>query len=223
MSELHHFTSRIKSVVCFCHVQFCTLNVHINKCFLYGFSSCTSLYEWLSILFLHEFSSCTFLDQWLYIFLWVFVMHISVQMTIHILMGFRHAHFCTNDYPYSYGFSVMESAPMSPPGYKGSSHEAQGSSSVLHTRSQRLYAARALSVHAPHARAASAHPDAPGCDAHHENMLCVALAKKSAINKASFKKFICSQFFVQAGFILKRLFDSGRDKERILRLPPSQV
>ena len=29
-------------------------------------------------------------------------MHIFVQMTIHILMGFRHAHLCTNDYPYSF-------------------------------------------------------------------------------------------------------------------------
>ena len=67
--------------------------------------------------------------------------------------------------------------PMSPPGYKGSSHGAQGSASVCHTRSQRLYVAHALSVRAPHARAASAHPDAPGCDAHHENMLFVALAK----------------------------------------------
>ena len=100
---------------------------------------------------------------------------------------------------------------MSPPGYKGSSHRAQVSASVRHTRSQRLYAARALSVRAPHARAASAHPDAPGCDAHHENMLCVALTKPSAIKKASFEKFISSQFFVQAGSYLKRLFDSGRD------------
>ena len=48
-------------------------------------------------------------------------------------------------------------------------------------------------------------------------MLCVALAKTSAIKKASVKIFICSQFFVQAGFILKRLFDSGRDKERSLQ------
>ena len=66
---------------------------------------------------------------------------------------------------------------MIPPGYKGSSHGAQGSASVRHTRSQRPYAARALSIRALHAREASAHPDAPGCDAHHENMLCVALAK----------------------------------------------
>ena len=27
-------------------------------------------------------------------------MHMFVQMTIHILMGFRHAHVCTNDYSY---------------------------------------------------------------------------------------------------------------------------
>ena len=63
---------------------------------------------------------------------------------------------------------------MSPPGYKGSSHGDRGSASVRHTRSQRLYTARAISVRALHSRAASAHPDAPGCDAHHENMLCVA-------------------------------------------------
>ena len=48
----------------------------------YGFSSCTSLFEWLSIFF------------------WVFVMHISVRMNIHIIKGFCHAHLCTNDYPY---------------------------------------------------------------------------------------------------------------------------
>ena len=35
-----------------------------------------------------------------YVFAWVNVMHIFVRMTIHILMGFRHVHLCTNDYPY---------------------------------------------------------------------------------------------------------------------------
>ena len=84
---------------------------------LYRFSSCTSLYEWLSISFcmgfrhahfctndypflLNEFSSCTFLYEWLpFLFEWVFVMHISVRMTtISFWMGFRHTHFCTNDY-----------------------------------------------------------------------------------------------------------------------------
>ena len=152
----------------FCHVQFCTLNVHINICFCmgfchaylctndypysYGFLSCTSLYEWLSIslcmgfrhayfctndypfllnrfsscLFLYEwlsisfwmgfrhahfctndyhfffngFSSCTFLYEWLrFLFQLILVMHISVRMTtISFWMGFRHAHFCPNDY-----------------------------------------------------------------------------------------------------------------------------
>ena len=119
----------------FCHVQFCTLNVHINICFCmgfrhahlctndhpcsYGFSSCTSLYEWLSILFLYGFSSCKCLYEWLPISLWmgfrhvhvctnyypfpcewVLVMYISVRMNIHSFwMGFRHVHVCTNDYP----------------------------------------------------------------------------------------------------------------------------
>ena len=80
----------------FCHVQFFTLNVHINICFCMGFHhahlctnnypySCTSLYEWLSILFFYVFSSCTSLCEWLSIFLWVFVMHIFVRMTIHFL------------------------------------------------------------------------------------------------------------------------------------------
>ena len=83
--------------------------------FLYGFSSCTCLYEWLSIFlwvfvmhisvrmtihfFLNGFSSCTFLYEWLSIFWWIFVMHISVRMTtISFSMGFGHAHFFMNDY-----------------------------------------------------------------------------------------------------------------------------
>ena len=86
----------------FCHVQFFTLNVHISIWFCmgfchahlctndypysYGFSSSTSLYEWLSILFFYEFSSCTSLYEWLSIFLWVFVMHIFVWMTIHFFV-----------------------------------------------------------------------------------------------------------------------------------------
>ena len=153
----------------FCHVQFCTLNVHINICFCmvfcnahlckndypysYGFPSWTSLYKLLSMLFLYGFrhvhlctndypyfmgfrhahfctkdypfllngfSSCIFLYKWLpFLFELVFVMHISVWRTIHIFLtgfssctflyewlsisffiGFRHAHFCANDYPF---------------------------------------------------------------------------------------------------------------------------
>ena len=66
-------------------------------------SSCTFLYEWPSTFFGIWCSSCTFLYEWLSnIFLyWVFVMFISVWMTFQILMGLRHAHLCTNDYPYS--------------------------------------------------------------------------------------------------------------------------
>ena len=86
----------------FCHAQLCT-NDYV---YYYRFSSCTSLYEWLSIL------------------LYVFVMHISVRMTIHnildsvihisvrttihIIIGFRTAHLFTKDYAYSYWFLSCE-------------------------------------------------------------------------------------------------------------------
>ena len=65
--------------------NFVGLNSHIctnDYQYYYRFLSCTSVYEWLSIFF------------------WVFVMHISVRMIIHILIGFCHAHLFTNDYPY---------------------------------------------------------------------------------------------------------------------------
>ena len=104
----------------FCHAHFCTNYYPSYSCmgfchahfrtndypYYYGFLSRTWLYEWLSILFLYWFSSCKFLYEWLFIFLWVFVMHIFVRMTIHISfwMGFCHAYSCTNDYSYSYGF-----------------------------------------------------------------------------------------------------------------------
>ena len=103
----------------FRHAHLCS-NYHP---YFYGFSSFTYLYEWLSIslcmglrhthfctndnpFFLYGFLSYTFLYERLSIFLWVFVMYIFVRMTTHIsfCMGFRLAHFCTNDYPYSYGF-----------------------------------------------------------------------------------------------------------------------
>ena len=46
-----------------------------------------------------------------YFFVWVFVMHSFVRMTIHILMGFCHVHVCTNDYPFPCGwFFVMHSS-----------------------------------------------------------------------------------------------------------------
>ena len=64
---------------------------------------------------------CT--NDYPFVCVWVYVMHISVRMTIHLFlngflsctpfyewlsiclcMGLRHAHFCTNDYPYLYGF-----------------------------------------------------------------------------------------------------------------------
>ena len=87
----------------FCHVQICTLNVHINISFCMVFRHvhvCTNDYPYS-----YGFLSCTCLHEWLSIFLWVFVMYMFVRMTIHIIMSFCHVHVCTNDYPYSYGFS----------------------------------------------------------------------------------------------------------------------
>ena len=60
----------------FHHAHLCTNEYP----YYFRFPSCTSLYEWLSIL------------------LWAFVMHIFIRMTVHIIMGFCHAYLCTNDY-----------------------------------------------------------------------------------------------------------------------------
>ena len=107
-------------LICVRHAHLCTNNSQYS----YGFLSCTSLYKWLSLLLLYGFSSCTSLYVWIYIFLCVFVMHIFVRMTIHILfirfffthifvrmtipiiMGSRHAHLCTNDYPYCFCIGI---------------------------------------------------------------------------------------------------------------------
>ena len=84
MSELHHYTSWINSVVCFCRVQFRTLNVHIRICFCTGFHHahlCTNDYPYYSCMgfrhahlctneypYSYGFSSCTFLYKWQSIF-----------------------------------------------------------------------------------------------------------------------------------------------------------
>ena len=91
--------------------------------FLYGFASCTSLYEWLYI-FCCVFVMYMFARTIIKIILvLVFVMYISLRMSIHILIGFvmskfvrmtiyffwihfRHVNIFTNDYPFlSNGFS----------------------------------------------------------------------------------------------------------------------
>ena len=77
--------------------------------FSYVFSSCTSLYEWLSNFFSmglrhahfwtnyypysYWCSSCTFLYEWL---------------SISFLMGFRHADFCTNEYPFIFEYVFVK-------------------------------------------------------------------------------------------------------------------
>ena len=71
------------------------------------FLSCKILYKWLSILV--YVLSCTTLYEELCIYFLVFVMHISIRMTFHIITDFRHAHLCTNEYLYSFGFSPCTS------------------------------------------------------------------------------------------------------------------
>ena len=92
-----------------------------------GFSSCTFLYEWLSLFFEYGFSSYTFLFEWLSVFfcIWMYVMHISVRMTsiffwiwiyvMHIYVRmtsilfwvFCHVHLCTNDYLFPISFQCV--------------------------------------------------------------------------------------------------------------------
>ena len=103
----------------FCHVQFCTFNVHIHKYLCMGFVMhifvrmtirihmgfrlahfCTNDYPCSFLMGFRHAHFCT--NDYPFLCVWVFVMHISVRMTIHIHMGFRHRHFCMNDYPYSF-------------------------------------------------------------------------------------------------------------------------
>ena len=98
----------------FCHVQFCTLNVHINICFCMGFrhahlctDDCPYSYGF--------FVMYIFVRMTIHIILvCIFVMYISIRMTIHILMDFCHVHLCTNDYPYysCMGFVMYTSVRM---------------------------------------------------------------------------------------------------------------
>ena len=100
------------------------------------FLSCTTLCEWLSIFLWVELTWLYVFEYYvlwvdltrlcvifilLYVFvvynfvLWmsilvnVFVMHNFVRMTFNIIIDYRHAHLCTNDYPYSFGFSSCTS------------------------------------------------------------------------------------------------------------------
>ena len=87
-----HFCKNDCSFLCIrVFVMHISVRMTINF-IVYGFSSWIFLYEWLSILCVNGFSSSTFLYEWLSISLW---------------MDFRHSNFCTNDFPYSFGFFVM--------------------------------------------------------------------------------------------------------------------
>ena len=75
----------------------------LSDIYIFGMNIVLDVY--ISVLALHMFLSCTTLYEWLSILFFVFVMHISVRMTMHIIFGFCHAHLCTNDYPYYFWFS----------------------------------------------------------------------------------------------------------------------
>ena len=89
----------IHNIIHFCHVQLCTLNVRISIFF------CHAQLWTNDIQYYYRFSSCTSLYKWISIFFWIFVMHISVRMTFNILLDSCHAHLCTNDYSYYFWFS----------------------------------------------------------------------------------------------------------------------
>ena len=62
------------------------MNIHF---FVYGFSSCTFLYKWLSISLCIGFFHAHFCtNDYPFLCVWDFVMHIFVRMTIHIHMVF---------------------------------------------------------------------------------------------------------------------------------------
>ena len=74
-------------------------SVRMTSHIIYGFWSCTSLFERLSILFFGFRYAHICTNDYPYYFL-IFDMHISLRMTIHIIFGFRHANICMNDYQY---------------------------------------------------------------------------------------------------------------------------
>ena len=102
----------------FCHVQICTLNVHINICFCmnfrhthlctndspysYGFLSCTCLYEWLSNILCMGFRRVHVCTNDFPFILNSFLSCTCLYewLSLSLWMGFHHAHFCTNDYPF---------------------------------------------------------------------------------------------------------------------------
>ena len=93
MSELHHFTIWFNPVIClwlFYVISWFNPDIFYMH-ILIVFFSCTNLYGWLAIL------------------VYCFIMHNSVRTNINIIIGFCHAHLCTNDYPFYFWFSSWTS------------------------------------------------------------------------------------------------------------------
>ena len=91
----------VHSSICFNHEYLCTNNFQYYYRFLHAHLCTKSFPKY------YRFSSFTSLYEWLSIFVWIFVMHIYVRMTIHIVFDFCHAHLRTNEYSYYYSVSVM--------------------------------------------------------------------------------------------------------------------
>ena len=106
------------------HLHYCTNDYHLSFIWL---SSFAFLYQWLPFLFERIFVMHVSVRMTPISFSLIFVMHISVRMTtISLYMGFRHAgfyvndfpyplymafrhaHFCSNDFPYSFGFQYVQ-------------------------------------------------------------------------------------------------------------------
>ena len=78
------------------HLHFCTNDYHFFSIYCRRLHFCTNDYHF----FLYGFLSCTFLYEWLpFLFEWIVVIYISVRLTtISFWMECRHFYFCKNDY-----------------------------------------------------------------------------------------------------------------------------
>ena len=88
------------------HIIIYLLHAHIctnDFTYYYWFSSCTSLYKWLSILFFIFCHAHICTNDYPYYFL--FSSCTSLYKLLSLIFWFCHAHLCTNDYPYYFWFS----------------------------------------------------------------------------------------------------------------------
>ena len=93
-------------------VNFIILRVDLTWLYIYEhYMLLVDLTRLCVISIYHTFLSCTTLYKWLSLLVYVFDMHNFLQMTIHIIFDFCHAHLCTNDY--SYYFWILSCTSLS--------------------------------------------------------------------------------------------------------------